>query len=844
MSSQKRFKFTKNFQNGDRYDGEAIGENVKDGVGEYFWAATNATYKGQWVNDVPHGKGVMQMPGTDGYEYDGEFVNGRRHGKGSCKFQNGQEYVGEWQGDRMHGTGVLKGSPSDDFVEYSGHFENGLRDGSHGVCQYRNGSSYSGCWRQGRRQGLGELQLSPQYKGSGNCSLVTSQPVKYRGPFHMDEASNIEMREPAEILYADGSTYKGDVDRLEFEGNGELELKGGDVFKGSFAGGRRQGKGVMKYADGKTYEGNWRDDRMEGVVTFRNSEKALRRSSGPPETTIASYVGPCVMDDFTGSNAKVTYHDGSVYSGDVRQGLANGKGVMENRSVTNWPSAVFGPEVLIKRYEGEFFGGKPEGSGEGQIQIGSTFSPEAGEARLPPSTKGLLLSYRRNGGFNGKWAQGLPQGTGVWRWDGGDYYSGPVSDGIPDGVGEYKSAQEHYQGEFQRGVPSGHGQYEHLLLKESYSGEWSEGLFHGKGVYNKEATRGGDEAVTYSGDWVRGKRNGKGSETIGNIHYEGDFVDGRWDGKGVWRNSDNNFVYEGTFRKGELTGTGEMTLPKGTVITGEFENGVPDGHATVKFTNQGIEEYKGLFEKGEVCGEGEIRYANGDYYKGEVEPSYDDNEEMPGLTPQRHGKGSFTFVEGNRLECTWNHNVLHGQGKYFAVGADEPQLRQYVDGVISTQKVNDNIFTPENMFPNTQSEDALKEKMQSQNKPFKYIKKGDPKTAPSARKKSVDSPSQKKQSVKGAVKVKTNRKVSNASSNNSAPSPRKSSLPQKPPGKRPSEPNGRSPKAKRASLTPQGRVANSDSSPPLAMRKSEEAPSPTRQTAAPATSLLDRLPRD
>ena len=42
--------------------------------------ANGRTYKGQWKNGNPYGRGVYTYP--DGRVYDGEFMNGVKHGQG------------------------------------------------------------------------------------------------------------------------------------------------------------------------------------------------------------------------------------------------------------------------------------------------------------------------------------------------------------------------------------------------------------------------------------------------------------------------------------------------------------------------------------------------------------------------------------------------------------------------------------------------------------------------------------------------------------------------------------------------------------------------------------------
>ncbi len=93
----------------------------------------NARYKGEWVNGIPHGKGVLEFitdchsiiegEFVDGYavygrqifdrEYEkmvpyyvGEFKNNLQHGNGEYYYGNGSYYKGEFKEGKFHGQGI------------------------------------------------------------------------------------------------------------------------------------------------------------------------------------------------------------------------------------------------------------------------------------------------------------------------------------------------------------------------------------------------------------------------------------------------------------------------------------------------------------------------------------------------------------------------------------------------------------------------------------------------------------------------------------------------------------------------------------------------------------------
>jgi hypothetical protein len=63
---------------------------------------TGATYFGDFVNDKPHGRGLLTL--AEEY-YMGDFENGAMEGDGLWR-KDGEKYVGRWKGNRAHGHGI------------------------------------------------------------------------------------------------------------------------------------------------------------------------------------------------------------------------------------------------------------------------------------------------------------------------------------------------------------------------------------------------------------------------------------------------------------------------------------------------------------------------------------------------------------------------------------------------------------------------------------------------------------------------------------------------------------------------------------------------------------------
>ncbi|KAI5685021.1 MORN repeat [Leishmania braziliensis] len=864
-----RSLWDRTFSNGDTYRGEALYVNdkdrkpVKDGKGCYTWASSGAAYDGDWKGGLPHGTGVVSVPGVNGYEYTGEFKDGKRSGKGCCQFSNGRVYEGEWREDEMNGTGTLRGASNvDDFTEYTGGFQNGMRSGRKGRCIYANGDIYDGAWAAGKRQGFGEWQL---HRPAVSATAATAaRPVRYRGAFERD-APQASSSGEAELEYADGSLYAGGTDaQMRRHGMGVHRLANGDVFEGSFAQDQREGKGILQGSDGAVCEGYWHNGQLNGEVriTFAALSSSLASASylaAHPEdirttssASIASllrlnqpehaahpmktYHGPCVAGIFTGSSAIITYMDGSSYHGAVRNGVPHGAGILRDRPLPcstgargtsadgvvrkRIPATCVPLDVLLTLifYEGTFSNGEADGSGTGEwhtessTQLAPSHSSSPTEAPITPHNfmqalgTGLrcwtpVMYGRLDGTYTGNWARGLPHGQGIWQWSDGSRYSGGVAQYVPSGAGTLTSASSvQYTGDLQEGQAEGSGVWEDKARGLKYEGQWLTGQPHGSGVatllavalppsLQSSAPTVSVSSHMYEGSWADGKPSGQGreytSEDRRHVAYEGGYVDGFREGEGTISFDDAGgttgdpsltpspgmslpryLKYKGNFLRGAPGGgTGCLTLSNKTSIEGGFDAQLqllPDRDVSIRSGNE-TWTFKGVYYAAKHTGCGVMTFANGDVYNGEVEDAScgDGRQHQQSLfNLQRHGHGTYKFVEGNQLRCTWRHNVLHGAGTYTSSDGVQTE-RKYVDGVlvgdavvandggcggahleVDTGAIKGNVFTPENEFPNTLSAEALKSRMpelqrqsQSQSRkrqPFAFIRKGEARQASAA----------------------------------------------------------------------------------------------------------------
>lgn len=107
--------------------------------------------------------------------------------------------------------------------------------------------------------------------------------------------------------------------------------------------------------------------------------------------------------------------------------------------------------------------------------------------------------------------------------------------------------------------------------------------------------------------------------------------------------------WTGGWRKGKMTGAGEMTYADGTKADGLWRDNKLHGKGTKTFVSGAV--YRGQFNEGCIDGEGTCTYPSGSRYEGQWKD---------GL---RHGHGTMTFPSGQMYEGKFWKGDMHGVGK-------------------------------------------------------------------------------------------------------------------------------------------------------------------------------------
>lgn len=142
-------------------------------TGNAEYSSCRSTYKGEWLSNLPHGKGVETVEGkycfTGSFSfgtkqgrgimkisgkgtYTGDFYRNCFHGHGKFEWQDGRVYSGGWFLNQMHGKGCMSWPDGRRFV---GRYVKNKKEGF-GVFSWADGRVYSGSWKDGRQSGLGK----------------------------------------------------------------------------------------------------------------------------------------------------------------------------------------------------------------------------------------------------------------------------------------------------------------------------------------------------------------------------------------------------------------------------------------------------------------------------------------------------------------------------------------------------------------------------------------------------------------------------------------------------------------------------------------------------------------
>jgi len=418
---------------------------------------------------------------------------------------------------------------------------------------------------------------------------------------------------------------------------GSYTDENGHAYTGEWKNSTRYGQGTIIFAGGDKYVGDWKNNAKHGTgtYTFTNGDK---------------YVGEMKDDVFHGQGTAY-FADGSVWVGQFSNGnWAQGEqyaagevppdvidktkkgslGVMI-QAVTNDIATSLGLEKTMGALVAEIIPGSPaEKSG---MQVGDIIIKYGDKAVDEHLTLSKIISeidkYK------------LTQ-VEVWRNGGSAILQIvliPTEEDSPDVIAETDKTES--------SVAEGKSGSDTCLDNE---------------IWDNCVASYTDDSGVYNGEWKNNLPHGKGTHTYTNgAKYVGEFKDGKIHGQGILTYSEGGKDV-GEFKDGRLHGQGTAFFTDGRMWIGQWNNSkwvegqkFAAGDSAIDLIKAGADVCLNTDEVWDNC-VGERTEEDIGTYTGEFK---DD---------KFHGKGTMTYISGQKYVGEWKDDKFHGKGTYIWAG--------------------------------------------------------------------------------------------------------------------------------------------------------------------------------
>tara|TARA_Y100000590_G_scaffold40976_1_gene43758 strand:+ start:2741 stop:4993 length:2253 start_codon:yes stop_codon:yes gene_type:complete len=428
----------------------------------------------------------------------------------------------------------------------------------------------------------------------------------------------------------------------------------------------------VNYHNGDTYEGELKGGLLNGKGTFFNKEEAY------------IYQGDFIDSWETGQGRKTSLDSAIIIEGEFLEGIPHGFVVVTNNK--------FGPNNdQLYRYEGQAFEGKSHGLGKETISSSSKIIGIGVEVRED-----------ENGFYIGRILENSPASNSKKI----SIYDSIIS--ISDRGKTELFVQKLNLEEVVNLLRGKEGNSVRLTLKDSSSGETKEVKLKRKEMYVKshyvyegmfieDEKEGFGKAVyengsIYEGTWRKNNWHGFGKRTWGQGQvFYGSYKDGNCEGTGIQLNAEYEIVYYGGFLDCLAHGYGGSifeTEDGGKIIkSGNFENNMLNGYGEATYPDGAT--YKGYWVDDEWRGQGEAYFPEfkethigvweTSFYRLDGEgslltPSFQYFGEFKDNVP--HGIGRIRYRETNKKQ--W--------GEERRVRYEENKLAEFLPPIIESQE--------------------------------------------------------------------------------------------------------------------------------------------------------------
>jgi hypothetical protein len=643
---------TIDYSNGDVYKGNTI-NNIPHGYGtmtyenssyEGYWkngnkhgygtmTYENGSYKGYWENDNKHGQGLMTYEYGDTYE--GNYENDKRNGLGTFTYSNGNNYVGQWKDGNMHGQGILTYENGDVF---EGNWDNDLKSGD-GIMTYENGNQFIGTWNN-------------DILNSGFLTLVDKTIIEYRDGKQINDKPD-DLKSVLIINQKENDCWAHAISRnfvrtfqilsiIKFK----LIQKFYDLFYTILTKYKTCKKGLhMRY--GMFYLFNYlKENYNDKIFTIIYDDNECTQLYCRDRGVILNINQADKYEII--AKLKYFFDNNLLFIGSYHY-LVNLEG---NNKPTNSIKIMLNyklqPAVIIyinKYLDTELV---KQTINLPSIKEKINFDKKCMDSDVTSDSH--LVNLR-------KWNRNYIEFKNSWGTDKSNEGNFSVIDlkyllCINDEykinntiqfmslMFDYKKFSSSLEKIFTYNLT-----FDMTLEIETlnnYKGGYNDyGLYHGKGklTFNYKE---------YEGDFENGNMHGHGTMTYSDgSQYDGKFKDDSKNGHGIYTYSDGS-QYDGNWENDKIHGHGTMTYPDSTYYDGYWENDKRHGHGTMTYSDSTY--YDGNWENDKRYGHGTMTYSDGSQYDGNW------------VNHQQHGHGTMTYSDGNKYDGNWVYDKRHGRG--------------------------------------------------------------------------------------------------------------------------------------------------------------------------------------
>lgn len=376
--------------------------------------------------------------------------------------------------------------------------------------------------------------------------------------------------------YADSSIYVGSFNEKLRSGNGKIVYRNKAYYDGEWLNDMKNGFGVFVDSLGNKYEGEFVNDKENGkgkYIDILGNE----------------FFGNWNQGQLSGQ-VKINFKDGAVYEGNYNSGI-NGKGKMVYADgsfyVGNFTRNMrngIGEYNLSNyfRYEGNWKDNEINGQGE-FFDILNSKKIASGQWKTIKE-KGCEFKYLNSDGLV------------FCLYDNKDLYLGTMKNGMKDGEGMLKfNGGGYYDGEWLNDIYNGFGRLVSDEIGE-FEGEWKDGKQNGFG-YLREKNKSEKE-----GFWENGTFIGNNIDEL----YE---IDSRhycelYEELDLYTDNDNPYSFVGNCVDGLLDGEWRFYYENDLKSIINFNKGIPHGHCSLKMsfsrTKSSARMVSGYFENGKL----------------------------------------------------------------------------------------------------------------------------------------------------------------------------------------------------------------------------------------------------